>query len=194
MLSDLIKPVLEDGLSLNTVIDFLYKFTPEQWTALEGKFPALATIIATGAEEISKMNYFLGVNLSTAPFQGFMPNFAWLIPLASAAVQWYSAKLMTDATKNSRASRSNEENPMAQQMQTMNTMMPLMSLFFCFTLPAGIGIYWVASGLCRMIQQLIINRQLNQMNIDEIVKRNIEKANAKAITTQIGRASCRERV
>ncbi len=176
-----IKPVLEDGASLNTVIDFLYKFTPEQWTALEGKFPALATIIATGAEEISKMNYFLGVNLSTAPFQGFMPNFAWLIPLASAAVQWYSAKLMTDATKNSRASRSNEENPMAQQMQTMNTMMPLMSLFFCFTLPAGIGIYWVASGLCRMIQQLIINRQLNQMNIDEIVKRNIEKANAKAI-------------
>lgn len=60
-------------------------------------------------------------------------------------------------------------------------MMPLMSLFFCFTLPAGIGIYWVASGLCRMIQQLIINSQLNKMDIDEIVKKNLEKANAKAL-------------
>ncbi|MDQ0152269.1 YidC/Oxa1 family membrane protein insertase [Moryella indoligenes] len=176
-----IKPALGDEASLNMVIDFLYKFTPEQWTMLEGKFPALAATIATGAAEIGKMNYFLGVNLSTAPFQGFMPNPAWIIPFVSAAVQWYSAKLMTDATRNRKSSRADEENVMAQQMQSMNTMMPLMSLFFCFTLPAGIGIYWVASGLCRMIQQLIINSQLNKMDIDEIVKKNLEKANAKAL-------------
>ena len=45
----------------------------------------------------------------------------------------------------------------------------------------GIGVYWVASGICRMIQQIIINNQLSKMDIDEIVRANLEKANEKAI-------------
>lgn len=175
------RPALLEGASLDEVIDFLYKFTPDQWLKLEKAYPALAQMISSGAEEISKMNYFLGVNLSTPPFQGFMPNPAWLIPLVAAGVQWYSAKLMTSSSNSGKTSGDDSDNMMAQQMQTMNTMMPLMSLFFCFTLPAGIGIYWVASGLCRMIQQLIVNRQLDRMDIDEIVKKNLEKANEKAL-------------
>lgn len=174
-----IRPALEEGSTLNQVIDFLYRFTPAQFGQLEAAFPSIAQAISQGAAEIEKMNYFLGVNLATAPFQGWMPNAAWIIPVLAAVVQWYSAKLMTASSQTSR--KSNDDNPMAQQMQTMNTMMPLMSLFFCFTLPAGIGLYWVASGICRMIQQLIINAQLNKMNIDDIVAKNVEKANAKAI-------------
>lgn len=175
------KPALSDGAALNVVIDFLYKFTPEQWSGLEKMYPALAQTISSGAAQISGMNSFLGVNLSTPPFQGFMPNLSWLIPIAAAAVQWYSTKLLTAGSKRKESAGNNDDNMMAQQMQTMNTMMPLMSLFFCFTLPAGIGVYWVASGLCRMIQQLIINRQLESMDIDEIVRKNLEKANEKAL-------------
>ncbi len=174
-----IRPLLEQGATTDLVIDFLYKFTPAQWTSLEEAFPAIATTLAEASANIEKMNYFLGINLSTAPFQGFKPSLAWIIPIAAALVQWYSAKLMTASTGSSK--KADSENAMAQQMQTMNTMMPLMSLFFCFTLPAGIGVYWVASGICRMVQQMIINHQLDSMNIEEIVKANMEKANAKAI-------------
>ena len=174
-----IAPQLAEGATVNNVIDFLYKFTPAQWVSLEEAFPAIAQTLATVSADIGKMNYFLGVNLATAPFQGWIPNPAWLIPVLAALVQWYSVKLMT-ATQPSR-NTSSDDNPMAQQMQSMNTMMPLMSLFFCFTLPAGIGVYWVASGICRMIQQIIINNQLSKMDIDEIVRANLEKANEKAI-------------
>lgn len=174
-----IKPALEDPSTLNQVIDFLYKFTPTQWSDLASSFPSLADTINSAADEIYKMNYFLGINLATPPFQGFMPNAAWLIPILAALVQWYSAKLMSDVSQSSKSSDS--DNAMAQQMKMMNTMMPLMSLFFCFTLPSGLGVYWVASGVCRMVQQLIINRQLSKMDIDEIVRKNIEKANKKAI-------------
>ena len=174
-----IRPALEEGATLNNVIDFLYRFTPAQWGQLETVFPSIAQVISQGASEIEKMNYFLGVNLATPPFQGWVPNAAWIIPVIAGIVQWYSTKLMTANTQSSK--KSNDDNPMTQQMQTMNTMMPLMSVFFCFTLPAGIGLYWVASGICRMIQQLIINAQLNRMDIDEIVAKNVEKANAKAI-------------
>ena len=177
------RPALAEGAAMDAVVDFLYKFTPAQWEQLKTVFPALNDAISGALPEIERMNYFLGVNLSTPPFQGWMPNLAWVIPFAAAAVQWYSAKLMTASNPNSRASSSSqtEENPMAQQMKTMNTMMPLMSLFFCFTLPAGIGVYWVASGLCRMIQQIIVNHQLGKMDVDELVKKNLEKANQKAI-------------
>ena len=174
-----IRPALVEGATLNQVIDFLYRFTPTQWASLEAAFPSIAPVLADTAVAIGKMNYFLGINLSVPPFQGFMPNPAWIIPIAAALVQWYSTKLMTAGTSSSRSNDS--DNPMAQQMQTMNTMMPMMSLVFCFTLPAGIGLYWVASGLCRMVQQMIINHQLDSMNIEEIVKANMEKANAKAI-------------
>ncbi len=175
-----IMPQLAEGATVNNVIDFLYRFTPAQWGTLEQTFPSIAQVLSTAASDIEKMNYFLGVNLSTAPWQGFVPSAAWVIPILAALVQWYSTKLMT-ATTSKKSGSSKDDNPMAQQMQTMNTMMPLMSLFFCFTLPAGIGLYWVASGICRMIQQLIINHQLDGMDVDEIVKKNLEKANEKAI-------------
>ena len=174
-----IMPQLAEGATVNNVIDFLYKFTPAQWGSLEEAFPAIAQTLASVSAEIEKMNYFLGVNLATAPFQGWIPNLAWIIPVLAALVQWYSVKLMT-ATQST-ANTANDDNPMAQQMKSMNTMMPLMSLFFCFTLPAGIGVYWVASGICRMIQQIIINNQLSKMDVDEIVRANVEKANEKAI-------------
>ena len=174
-----IMPQLAEGATVNNVIDFLYKFTPAQWGSLEEAFPAIAQTLAAVSADIEKMNYFLGVNLATAPFQGWIPNPAWLIPVLAALVQWYSVKLMTATQPTS--NNANDDNPMAQQMKSMNTMMPLMSLFFCFTLPAGIGVYWVASGICRMIQQIIINNQLSKMDVDEIVRANVEKANEKAI-------------
>ena len=64
-------------------------------------------------------------------------------------------------------------------MKTMNTVMPLMSAFFCFTFPVGLGIYWIASAVVRSIQQLLINRHLNKMNIDDLVNENMKKMEAK---------------
>ena len=59
---------------------------------------------------------------------------------------------------------------MAQSMKMMNTMMPLMSAFFCFTLPAGMGLYWIAGSVVRSIQQVVINKHIDKMDIDEIIK------------------------
>ena len=66
-----------------------------------------------------------------------------------------------------------------KSMQMMNNFMPLMSVWFCFILPVGVGIYWVMSAVVRTIQQLIINKYLAKMDIDEEIKKNIEKYNRK---------------
>jgi len=68
---------------------------------------------------------------------------------------------------------------MAQQMKMMNKTMPLMSLFFCFTLPVGLGIYWVISAAYRSVQQVIINKVISNMSLDDIIEQNKEKAKKK---------------
>ena len=42
-----------------------------------------------------------------------------------------------------------------------------------------ICIYWIASAVVRSIQQLLINRHLNKMNIDDLVNENMRKMEAK---------------
>jgi YidC/Oxa1 family membrane protein insertase len=57
--------------------------------------------------------------------------------------------------------------------------MPLISAFFCFTLPAGMGIYWVAGAVVRSIQQVIINRHMDKIDLDEMIKKNVQKRREK---------------
>lgn len=162
-----------DSSTVDGMVDFLYKLTPSQWKELAAAFPSIADVITENATIVESLNNFLGINLSTMPWQGFAPSVTWLIPILAGATQWYSARLMTAL------SPSSDDNAMAQQMKTMSTMMPLMSLVFCFTFPAGIGIYWIASALCRIIQQLFINAYLGKKNIEDMIQENVEKANKK---------------
>ena len=68
---------------------------------------------------------------------------------------------------------------MAQQMQMMNKMMPLFSLFMCFTVPVGLGIYWIGSALVRCVQQFFLNKHFDKINLEDIIKKNQEKAKKK---------------
>lgn len=77
------------------------------------------------------------------------------------------------------SNKGDQQNSMAQSMKMMNTMMPLMSAFFCYTLPAGMGLYWIAGSVVRSIQQVIINKHIDKMDIDELIKNNEEKRNKK---------------
>lgn len=152
------------------VVDFLYKLNPAQWQLLQDQYPVIET---SSIELIERMNSFLGINLATTPWQGFMPNIGWILPVLAGLSQWYSTRLMS-STQN-----LSDDNPSASMMKQVNIMMPLMSVFFCFTLPSGIGIYWIAQSVFMIIQQWIINRHLSNIDIDEMVKKNMEKANAK---------------
>ena len=102
-------------------------------------------------------------------------SLAWLIPILAGLTQYASTKLMmaTQPKKN------NEEDMSSQMMQSMNVTMPLMSVFFCFTFPAAIGIYWVASSTFQLLQQLVVNSYLDKVDMDELIRKNVEKANKK---------------
>ena len=164
----------------DSIVDFLYALSPSQWKSLQeiGQFSGFSDQISKTASEIQKMQTFGVLNIADQPLSYIKTGSliliiaALAIPLLSWATQMLNLKLMPQAaTQNG----NNDNNAMASSMKTMNTVMPLMSAFFCFTFPVGLGIYWIASSVVRSIQQLLINRHLNKMNIDDLVNENIEK-------------------
>lgn len=170
-----------------TVVDVLYKFRPSNWTDLAQNFPGLADTITSTQAEADRMNYFLGLNIADAPLSIITSAFqagaflmvigALMIPILSAVTQWLNAKLMSSVS--AAAANSDENNTMAGTMKTMNTVMPIMSAVFCLTLPVGMGVYWIAGAVIRSIQQVVINRHLDKMDLDELMKKNMEKLNKK---------------
>ena len=169
-----------------TIIDVLYKFKPANWTALTEKFPDLSGVIDQTRTKIDHMNSFLGLNIADSPMNIITRAFksgAWLlligaimIPLLAGVTQWLNAKLMSNMTDNT---SNGEGDNMANTMKTMNTVMPLMSVFFCLTLPVGLGIYWIAGAVVRSIQQVVINRKIDKIDLDDLMKQNLEKLNKK---------------
>ena len=163
-----------DFTNANRLVDMLYKFSTSQWGELQLLFPAISDVIGQNAAVVERMNTFLGLNMAEAP--GWVPSFAWIIPVLAAVSQWFSTKLMSG---NQPSTSADAENPMAQSMKTMTTTMPLFSAFICITMPAGLGIYWIATSVVTIIQQLIVNAYMDKVNIDDMIAKNLEKVNKK---------------
>ena len=167
----------------DSIVDFLYALSPSQWKSLQeiSQFSGFSDQISKTASEIQKMQTFGVLNIADQPLSYIKTGSIILIiaaiaiPLLSWATQMLNLKLMPQAAP----SGNDDNNAMASSMKTMNTVMPLMSAFFCFTFPVGLGIYWIASSVVRSIQQLLINRHLNKMNIDDLVNENMKKMEAK---------------
>lgn len=136
---------------------------------------------------IDRYNNFLGINISNSPsymvgqalhaeggIQWLLIIAALLIPLLSAVTQWINAKLMPQANTDDK-NKNDQQNSMAQSMKMMNTMMPIMSAVFCYTLPSGMGLYWIAGSVVRSIQQVVINKHIDKIDMDELIKANQEK-------------------
>ena len=177
----------------NFIIDVIYKVPSIDslvkpnadgevyFTALD----SVTEIMNSGVEAFHEFNFFLGLNISDTPWNIIQDNIpsknfllvfvALLIPVTSYLTQVLSIKLMPNANND----KNNQNDMMAQQMKMMNKTMPLMSLFFCFTLPVGLGIYWVVSAAYRSVQQVIINKVISNMSLDDIIEQNKEKAKKK---------------
>lgn len=172
----------------NTIIDILNKASTAEWDTVASSFPDLGNVIDQTRNTLEGFNSFLGLNISNSPWFS-MKQFwsegaylllivALLIPVLAGLTQWISIRLMPTAAAAASTGDGNGED-MMKSMQMMNNFMPLMSVWFCFILPVGVGIYWVMSAVVRTIQQLIINKYLAKMDIDEEIKKNIEKYNRK---------------
>ena len=112
----------------------------------------LAKAIPSAADVINTSStHIIGMNdffagINVSQTPGFHPSIYWLIPILAALFQYLSAKTMKQPELDG-------NNP-----------------------AAGLGIYWVTSALFQCLQQVIINKYMDNADIDALVAKNKEKA------------------
>ncbi len=172
----------DNSYVINTFIDVLNRASTAEWTNISAKYPDIADLCKNTYETVMRYNNFFGLNIANSP-KYYITDWwtnkgsiglaigALLIPIFSALTQWINTKLMPQAAP----SDDEKANAMAASMKSMNIMMPLMSLVFVFSLPIGMGIYWISGAVIRSVQQVFINKHIDKMDIDAIVAKNTEK-------------------
>lgn len=118
--------------------------------------------IVAAVPELSGMPHidftFLGINLSQTPSFLFWraddvgAAFGlWLIPVISAVLGVVS--MIVTSKINSKVLGT--ARTMDQNTRMSMVIMPIFSLWICFTLPAALGVYWIANSVFAMLQEVL---------------------------------------
>lgn len=161
-----------DWSNVNDAVVAMNSFTTEQWNLLKEHFTSYASVIADNQAKITEMNTFIGINVSQVPTLAL--NIAILIPILSGVTQYISVRV-----SQGKSNQDDSDNPAAASMKMMNIFMPIMSAFIAFSVPAGLGLYWIATAVIQTIIQICINRYYDKLGVDEIVRRNVKQRNKK---------------
>lgn len=157
----------------NYIIDAFTKFGRSNWDALAEFFTGNnGEIVTEGANHIMHVNSIFGdLNLAETPLAKPFPGL--ILPILSVIAQYIQTHLVMSKQK------MNTEDPTMASMNMMNKVMPIMSGFICLGFPIGNGIYLVSSSVFRIIQQLIVNKSMDNMDVDAEIEKNMAKAQKK---------------
>lgn len=108
---------------------------------------------------------FLGMDTGVRPSAGditiLIPILAFVFSLLSVFVSMKSNPTTANA-------------PGGKGMKIFMFGMPLFSLFIAFTVPIGVGLYWIIGSVCMVVQSLILNRIYNPIALREQAKAEME--------------------
>lgn len=128
---------------------------------------------------------FLGIDLGQIPSWKVWTLATWsqiggaLIPLISGGSNLLSAlisqKMNNTVITDDKGEKDELAAKTAQTGKTMTYLMPLISVWFGFTLPLGISVYWIAQSVFGIIQEFFLTRHYRKVyDAEDAVKR--EKA------------------
>ncbi|MBS4899494.1 MAG: YidC/Oxa1 family membrane protein insertase [Clostridiales bacterium] len=146
-------------------------FKGDEWARFKELFPSMSDVISQNADKVQHMNNFFGINMSISPNQVW--GLAILIPILAGVSQLISAWL----AQNTSAMGDDKASQVTQKL--MIFMMPVMSAFIAITVPAGLGVYWIATAVIQTILQLIINAYIDKVGPEKIIEKAVEKKRKK---------------
>jgi len=156
------------------VITQLYTLIPEGTEKLANmKDLSIITYFSNHSEQLQAVSdllkpayllnmNFLGINLGTVPT--WTPNhylnggadvstyLLLLIPVLSALTSYISVRYSMKG-----ASKTDETQAQASMQNNMTMISPIMSGVIAFTVPAGLGLYWIIGNVYQIAQQMFIN-------------------------------------
>lgn len=111
------------------------------------------TNVMNAIEKFADSFQLFGMSLCSTPsIKRF--DLLWLIPILSGVTSLLTSLYSTMVQK--------KINPVAAKANAMSTgcmmaFMPLFSIYICFTLPAGVGFYWVCSNIMSLVQTMLLS-------------------------------------
>jgi YidC/Oxa1 family membrane protein insertase len=96
---------------------------------------------------------FYGLNLASSPSISQISPL-WIIPILAGITAFLSSYV---TTKISPSAASMGNNQAASMTKSMMYTMPLISIWITFTMPAGVGLYWIMSNILMVVQQYLLN-------------------------------------
>lgn len=140
----------------------------------EGLYPAIRDFVFSGvANPIINTNFFgldLSKNYQTIASQSGYFAVEGIVYFALAAlvayIQFLSTKFMQSmqgtpapVKKSKKDEQMSPEEMQAQMMGSMNSIFPLMTGIFTLTVPAVLGVYWLAQSVMMIVQYFFIDKE-----------------------------------
>ncbi len=147
--------------------------TQGDWDKIISSYENIIDDMQENRAEIKKAYSFFTIDLSTSPANGV--KIAIIIPILSALAQLLNMKISSASQQTGNASA----DQMMSSMKIMSYSMCVVSAVLCYTLPAGLGLYWTVSSFVQVVIQILLNRHFRDMDVDTIIKENLEKVNKK---------------
>ena len=136
----------------------------EQFNAYQGELQIISAIqdpdrigwfSSIGSEYVDKIAHFdyslFGLDLGVVPPMAL--NWLILVPILSGLTAFLVSFLSMKTNPSMNASQQN-----GCMMKGMMYVMPLFSVWIAFTVPVGVGIYWIVSNILAGVQSLILNK------------------------------------
>ena len=158
------KEVIEQGLEIaRGMEDILVNVSMPQISIIQGvkAQPELFSSLLSPEQiqRISNFNMsFLGIDLTAVPTLAL--NTLLIIPILSGVTSFLISIQSMRQTETTAGENGNT-------MKGMMDIMPLFSLFFCFLVPAGVGLYWGISNVLSYLQSMYMNKKYNPQEMAE---------------------------
>jgi len=149
------------GFDFGSVRSIYLEIAESQFISQAENWPVFSAL----SDKLCQLNYnFLGLDLGTTPswrvweypwsdMQALMPQLVMLlVPLLAGLLTWLTSEV------NKRINPQTNENEAANSMMMF---MPLMTIWFCFIMPAALGLYWIASSGFGIVQDVLLTKYYN---------------------------------
>jgi membrane protein insertase, YidC/Oxa1 family, C-terminal domain len=156
------------------IADLVHK----NWDSVQSFLPSIQDETVSRLQDIDFG--FLGMNMGNQPdFRFWNFDFSdpkiwgpalglFLIPIVSALLSWLSMKV-------SNLTNPQQDAQTEASMKSMTLMMPLMSLWFCFIMPAAMGVYWIANSIFGMARDFFLTRLFKKQLDKEDAEKNAQR-------------------
>ncbi len=174
----------KDSVPKNTeisVINQINKYVNEEGADRDAR---IAKIEELGLKYESIPNFMLFGKINLAETPSFSP-LTWLtiLPILVAGIQWLTMWLTRKLNKTGIQGAAEDKQARASFMM-MDLMMPAMTLFFAFSMPAMLGVYWIFQSALGLGQSYILAKAMPLPKFTEEDIKALKKAQREAEKSQ----------